>query len=109
MLIENVVTLAPQRPEKSQRFQLAGGVQFASSDEVLLVDVVEVRIVFQQVPRSRPQYQRVNRCVRKIRAQLVDERRGQQRVADARQGNDQNFHSDETTKYTKHTNGIQKT
>ena len=40
-------------------------------------------------------HQRVNRRVGKIRAQLMDERRGNQRVADARHGDDQNFHSRE--------------
>ncbi len=83
----NVVTFAPQRPKKAKCLELAG------LDEVFLMDAIEMRIVFQQVSGTGPQHQRVNRRAGKIRAQLVDERRGQQRVADARHGNDQNFHS----------------
>ena len=85
-----LVTLAPQRPEKSHAPPACPHFM-----QVFLEDAVHVRIVFQQILCARPHYQRVNRRVGKIRAQLVDERRGDQRVADARQGNDQNFHSRE--------------
>ena len=85
----NVVAIFPQRPKKSQCFQFSG------LDEIFLVNAVQVRIIFKQILRTGPKRERVNRCAGKIRAQFANQRRGQERVANARQGNDQDFHNRE--------------
>src|SRR5258707_5045579 len=83
------VTIAPQRTEESQPLKLA------ALDEIFLVDAVQMRIVLQQILRAGPHHERVNRRAWKVRAQFADERRGDQGVADAGHGDEENFHSRE--------------
>ena len=81
-----VIMFVAQAPKKPRCPRLA------RLDEILLNDPVEVRIIFKQVSRAGPPHQRVNRRIRKICAQFVNERRRKQRIAVARHGDDQNFH-----------------
>src|SRR5271170_3835502 len=59
------------------------------------MNAIQVRVVFEQIFRAIPKHERVNRRVGKIRAQFVNDRRGQKRVPDSRHGNNENFHSRE--------------
>jgi len=74
-----VVALAAQVPQEPQ------GLGLARPEQVLLINGVEMGVALQQVPRPGPQHQGVQAGGGEIGAQLVNQRRGEQRIADARQ------------------------
>ena len=78
----DVVALAAKFHQEGER------VERAVLDEVLLVNGVEVRVAFEDVPGPRPEHEGVDGGVRIVRAELVDEGRGDQGVANAREGED---------------------
>ena len=82
-----VVAFAPQPEQERQRRT------HPLLDQIFLMHGVHVRIALQQILRARPHDERVKARLGEVGAQLVQERRGNQRVADARHGNDQNLHS----------------
>ena len=82
-----VVTLAPQLAEKFQRREFPGGHQIA------LMHGVDVGVSFEQFLGGAPANQHVNLRGGKIGAQLMDQRRGEQGVAIAGKGDDQQFHA----------------
>ena len=83
----DVVTLAAQLPEKFQRREFPGGHQIA------LMHGVDVGVSFEQFLGGAPANQHVNLRGGKISAQLMDQRRGEQGVAIAGKGDDQQFHA----------------
>jgi hypothetical protein len=56
---------------------------------------LEMRVAVQQIVRTTPEDQHIRRRVGKIAAQFMDQRRGEQRIADAREGDDKDSHSAE--------------
>ena len=68
------------------------GFPRAFLDHVFLEDGVDVRVALEQISRAGPEREDIDGGVGKVRAQLVQERRGDERVTDAGQRVDENSH-----------------
>ena len=82
----DIILLLPQLPQEPQGFNLA------RADKVLLVNRIQVRVSLQQVLRPGPEDEGVDIGCGKVGAQLVNERRGKECVANAGQRDNPEVH-----------------
>ena len=75
----NIVALLANFTQEFQCGDVAG------SNEVLLINRIQVGIPFEQISGAIPQDERVNARIGKICAQFMNQRRGKERIADSRQ------------------------